>query len=163
MDLRQVDLLTQFCKICTKNMDFSWLWLLRIVNYINAKRHEKFCRCSIGRIDATPVFSQTVLMILIHPLNYTQIQMHIKLITIVAWNNKFRRIMGCFWQLWIVRNIVCKIIKQFNSMAWIFPLIRIVIMWLFDNVQNTPLNCIYTTIVRETINRCPIERRFKIF
>ena len=68
MDVRQVDLLTQFCKICTKFMEFSWLWLFKIVNYINAKRHEKFCRCGIGRIDATPVFSQTVLIILIHPV-----------------------------------------------------------------------------------------------
>ena len=41
-------------------------------------------------------------------------------------------------------------------MTGISPGFRIVIMGFFNNIQNTPLNGVYTAIVRESIGRCPV-------
>ena len=50
-------------------MEISYLLLFKTINYFDANRHENFCRCAIGRIDATAIFSQTVLIILIQPVH----------------------------------------------------------------------------------------------
>ena len=68
MSLRKVELVTQFCKIWKKFMEISWLLLFKIVYYIETNRHENFCRCGIDRIDATALFSQTVLILREHPV-----------------------------------------------------------------------------------------------
>ena len=34
-------------------MEISQLLLFKTINYIDANRHEIFCKCAIGRIEAT--------------------------------------------------------------------------------------------------------------